>query len=176
MCGNTTETAESCSDAGIGESLYLIAGVFLCIFLAGKSTAPFLGGGRRACREARRKSERVDLKRCMGPVTLLQKSGLSALEGRRTAIFGIGHRQGPLIVKIAPPNFLSSLKGLRLAHGACGTATHGIYLYLPPLGSERPRPTGVADRGAATGIADRRILAHQRTTPQPEIRGSTSVV
>jgi hypothetical protein len=34
-----------CSDTGIGESLYLIANIFVFIFLAGKSTAPLLGGG-----------------------------------------------------------------------------------------------------------------------------------
>ena len=52
-----------CSDTGIGESLYLVANAFVFIYLLGKSTAPLLGGGRRARREARRKSERVDLSR-----------------------------------------------------------------------------------------------------------------
>ena len=86
------ERAE-CSDTGIGESLYLIANALSLIFFTGKPTAPLLGGGRGARREARRKSERVDLNRCMGPVTLLQKSSLSALVGRRTAISGRGHRR-----------------------------------------------------------------------------------
>ena len=39
--------------------------VFVSIYLAGKSTAPLLGGGRRARREARRKRERVDLSRLL---------------------------------------------------------------------------------------------------------------
>ena len=52
-----------CSDTGIGESLYLIANAFSFTFLAGKSTAPLLGGGRGVRREARRKSERADLSR-----------------------------------------------------------------------------------------------------------------
>jgi len=50
-----------CSDTGFGESLYLLINVFVFIYLVGKSTAPLLGGGRRARREAHRKSERVDL-------------------------------------------------------------------------------------------------------------------
>ena len=63
MSSDESVTRMACSDAGIGELLYLVANAFVFIFLAGKSTAPCLGGGRgvksRACREARRKSERV---------------------------------------------------------------------------------------------------------------------
>ena len=45
--------AAGCSDAGFWESMYLVASVFVFIYLAGKSTAPWLGGGRGAYREAR---------------------------------------------------------------------------------------------------------------------------
>jgi hypothetical protein len=70
MPSDESVTRMACSDAGTGEStepLYLAASAFVFIFLAGKSTAPSLGGGRgvksRACRKARRKNTRVDLSR-----------------------------------------------------------------------------------------------------------------
>ena len=48
--------------------MYLTANALSLIFLAGKSSAPLLGGGWGARREARRKSERVDLNMCVGPL------------------------------------------------------------------------------------------------------------
>ena len=36
---------EYCSDTDFGESLYPLINVFVLIYLAGKSTAPLLGGG-----------------------------------------------------------------------------------------------------------------------------------